>query len=191
MDLLHLHISSKEYYDYDTERFVYTPETNIVLEHSLYTIAEWESKWKKPYASRDERSEEESISYLDIMAYRNGDEAKGWATRLSIDEADKVREFMEDSMTATTFSVRLDAKTGGSGSTPTAEVFYYLMSEFNIPYSCEHWHFNRLETLIRVCSEKKNPEELSAEDVAKNNAKLNAERRAKYEAEKLKRQSKV
>ena len=36
----------------------------------------------------------------------------------------------------------------------TAELVYYWMIAFHIPFECRKWHFEQLMTLIEVCSRK-------------------------------------
>ena len=53
------------------------------------------------------------------------------------------------------------------------------MTALNIPFECEKWHFNRLLTLINVCSQKNAPpKKMSKDDVRRRYAELNAKRRA-------------
>jgi hypothetical protein len=80
-------------------------------------------------------------------------------------------------MTATWFSDQPGAPK--SREVITAEVIYYWMTVFNIPFECEHWHLNRLFTLIRICNIKQSkPEKMSRAEIARRNRELNAQRKA-------------
>jgi hypothetical protein len=65
----------------------------------------------------------------------------------------------------------------------TAEVIYYWMVAHSIPFECQHWHINRLLTLIRVCNEKSQPEkELTPSEIAARNRRINEERRSELKS---------
>lgn len=57
------------------------------------------------------------------------------------------------------------------------------MIALHIPVEFERWHISRLITLIRVCEENNSePEKMSKADVARENARLNAARKAKFKS---------
>ena len=81
-------------------------------------------------------------------------------------------------MTATTFR-NVNGSGPGSGEFITNEIVYYWMIAQNIPLECEKWHFNRLMTLIRVCSEKNQPDKkmMNRRDLLNQNKALNEARK--------------
>ena len=97
---------------------------------------------------------------------------------LSSENLSQIRAYIDDPMTATTFS-----KTSRSSKKEiiTAEVLYARMFMNNIPMECQKWHLNRLLTLIRVCDANNTPRsKMNKQQTASHYAEQNALRRAKY-----------
>jgi hypothetical protein len=83
-------------------------------------------------------------------------------------------------MTATTFS-KDQSKGKTSKEIITAEIIYYWMVSLNIPTEFEHWHINKLMTLIMVCNIKNTPsKKMSNKEIISRNAALNAARRQQF-----------
>lgn len=181
--MLKLVISAKELYDSKTNEFKTTQEKVICLEHSLVSVAKWESKWHIPFFSKKEKTQEQLLDYIKCMTLTQNVEDEIY---YSIDDKEmlKIKEYMEDPMTATTFNIREDPSKGVHrvNEYTTNELIYYWMLECNIPFSpCEKWNINRLFTLIRVCNTKQNPgKKMSNKEIFKNNRALNAANRMKY-----------
>lgn len=94
----------------------------------------------------------------------------------------QVIDYINDPMTATTFTELEEAKArrGGTNSFVTSELIYYWMMSLNIPIECEKWHLNRLLTLIKIFNVKsETPKKMSKGAIAKQNHALNAARRAR------------
>ena len=88
----------------------------------------------------------------------------------------EITDYIEDTMTATTFSNTSNEKP--SREVVTSELIYYWMVALNIPFTCEKWHLNRLMTLIRICSIKNSPQKkMSPGEIRTRNQQLNAARR--------------
>ena len=174
-----LTIPSGEWYDERRQEFItLKKETTICLEHSLVSLSKWESKWKKPYLSLDKKTKEEEIDYIRCMTLtQNVDPIIYYCIPPA--ELYKVNEYINDSMTATTF--RDDGKKGGR-EIITAEIIYYWMTAYNIPFECQKWHLGRLIALIRVCAAKSAGSEgkkMSAKEIMSRNRALNEARKAK------------
>ena len=98
---------------------------------------------------------------------------------LTAENIKAVNDYINDSMTATTFSKNIQRK--GSRQVITSEIIYYWMISLEIPVEFQKWHLNRLLTLIRVCDEKSQPgKKMSKRDVMSQYRSLNAARRSKY-----------
>ena len=88
-----------------------------------------------------------------------------------------INEYIDAKMTATWFSDQ--PAHPRSREVITAELIYYWMTVFNIPFECEQWHLNRLFTLIRVCNIKQaKPKKMSRSEMPLDEPELNAQRKA-------------
>jgi len=167
-----------KYWDSKREIFFNYPEKPITfqIEHSLVSLSKWESKWKKPFLSKaKERTAEEMRDYIRCMTITQNVDPDLYYF-LPDDVITEITSYIEDSMTATTFGSTDQEK--ASREIVTSELIYYWMVAFNIPFTCEKWHLNRLMTLIRICSIKNSPsKKMSAGEIRARNQKLNAARR--------------
>lgn len=170
----------REDYDAKSNTFIYTEtekEQTLFLEHSLVSLSKWESKWHKPFISKNEKTDEELLDYVKCMT-RTPNVNPDIYARLTRDNFDKIEKYIDDSMTATTFSSEQNGK--HNREVITAEIIYYWMVSLNIPFECQYWHLNRLITLIRVCNIKNQPpKKRNRQDTASRYAKLNAARKQK------------
>jgi len=174
--VLVLKLEKQELWDEQTSSFSYAEEATIELEHNLVSVYQWESKWKKPFLAKNEKTNAEVIDYIKCMT-KNVVEDNVY-DRLTSKHYEAINKYIDDIMTATTFHNQ-DNKNGNS-SVMTAELLYYYMTAFNIDFQCQYWHLNRLLTLIDVCSIKSQPEKkMSKKDVYRQNKSLNAARKAK------------
>lgn len=176
--MLRIEIAGAEYWDEAREEFVSSPGGTLLLEHSLRSLREWESKWKKPFLSQKDMTMEELIDYIRCMTL-GPERDPTFYQSLSLDQMAQIKDYINDPMTATTF--RNDENAPKNRSITTAEILYYEMSELNIPYSCERWNLNQLMALIRVCAIKRAPKKKGRKgDAAKNRNNLNKQRREQY-----------
>lgn len=168
-------IPSSEDWDEVNQQFVSTKEQHLRLEHSLVSISKWESKWHKPFYSNKTKTDEEIIDYVRCMTLtQNVSPDVYW--HLTKENMDAIVEYIEDPMTATTFTQKNPH--GGNGEGVTSELIYYWMITLGIPFECQKWNINRLLTLIRVCNVKNQPsKKMSHRDLMSRNAALNAARR--------------
>lgn len=175
--MLEIEVPGTEIWDSEKEIFYYTDPSKLVLEHSLISISKWESKWNKPFLSKDEKTPEEMIDYVKCMIVNRADPMV--CNCLTTDNYKQINDYITAPMTATTFRENGGAPRGNR-EIMTAEVIYFYMISFGIPFECEKWHINRLLTLIRVCSIKNSPsKKMSKSAAAKQQRALNAQRRAK------------
>lgn len=173
--MLKITIPKIEQYDEVLDEFIYTKEQVLFLEHSLVSLSKWESRWCKPFMSKQEKTINESIDYIKCMTVTQNVDEKVYKF-INKDHIDQVTEYIEAPMTATTFSK--DKNRPPNRETITSEIIYYQMIALNIPFECQKWHLNRLITLINVCNIKNNPpKKMGRKEVMSRNAALNASRR--------------
>lgn len=177
--MLTIVVPETEYFDETTNEFIVVPETLLNLEHSLVSLSKWESKWEKPFLTSTEKTDEEAVSYIKFMTIDENVPQEVYR-RLTRSNLKDVQEYIEAKMTATTF-VELPGKGKVSSEIVTAELIYFWMITFKIPFECQHWHLNRLTTLIKVCERKNQPsKKMSKSDIAARYRELNAKRKAQY-----------
>lgn len=145
--------ASYDLYDEVKEEFICAPEVTVDLEHSLISVSKWEAKYKKPYLSSD-KTPEENFEYIKMMSLTEGVTDDQWRS-LTADNIKAINEYIDDKQTATTISKDQQGKS--SREIVTSELIYCWMVLQQIPFECQHWHLNRLLTLINVVSIKNQP----------------------------------
>lgn len=177
--MLHITIPAMELWDEDKEEFITNskPQT-IVLEHSLVSISKWESRWNKPFLSKDAKTQEESIDYIRCMTITQNVDPLVYKC-LTTENMDDVNNYIDAPMTATVINDKNNTRP--NREIVTSELIYYWMIALNIPMECQRWHLNRLLTLIRVCDIKNQPpRKMSRHSILSRNAALNAARRKQF-----------
>ncbi len=180
--MLTITIPDKEYFNELTEEFVYIKGATIQMEHSLISLAKWESKWKKAFLDRIEKlTPEEMIDYFRCMAISSKVDETIFVTIWNdISLRDKVMGYINDSMSAVKFKDDTDGPHSSIKDSLTSDLIYYWMVANNIPFECEKWHVNRLITLVRICGIKNGGgKRMSNADIIRRNRALNAARRSK------------
>lgn len=163
-------------FDERTEEFITLSPVTLKLEHSLISLHKWESKWHKSYLHSQNLSSEEVLDYIRCMSLDPNLDVKV-LDRLTQSNLKQIEEYVHNPMTATTFNVK-DRKR--DKTIITAEVLYYYMINFGIPFECAKWHLNQLFALIQVCSLKNAPsKKTNKKETAANWAALNKARRAR------------
>ena len=94
---------SPEGWDEVKQEFVEPEYRTLQLEHSLVSLSKWESKWHKPFYSKKEKTEEEMLDYIKCMTLTKNVDSDVY-NHLTIDNVKDVKDYINDPMTATTFS---------------------------------------------------------------------------------------
>lgn len=172
--MLKITIPATEQYDAVNNLFYNIKEQTLVLEHSLVSLAKWESKWHKPFISKDKKTIEEMIDYIRCMTLTQNVDPLVYNC-INQSNIEEVEAYIDSSMTATTFA---KSNAPQNREVITAELIYYWMIALSIPFECQKWHLNRLFTLIRVCSIKNSPsKKMSKREIMSRNRALNEARR--------------
>ena len=177
--MLWITIPAQELYNEQENKIITSKETKLQLEHSLVSISKWEAKWQKPFISdtATPKTPEETIDYVKCMTITQNVNPEVY-NFLTPENLKDINAYIESPMTATTIKDIASNKGHTRREGITSELVYYWMVANEIPFECEKWHFNRLLTLIRICSIKNQPsKKMSRGDILRRNAALNAKRR--------------
>jgi len=176
--MIKITIPPSELWDDNRQEFITITEPIIIpMEHSLVSIHEWEKQWHKPFLKKfPKKTTDETVSYLACMSLRDDVDPKVFYA-IPKGEMERINKYIEDPMSARTKS---SGQRSAKRETITAELIYFWMFTYNIPYECREWHLNSLLSLIELCSIKNTPpKKMSAsQKYAKYNALNNARRKA-------------
>lgn len=165
-----------ELYDSDSNTFEYIELGKVRFEYSLKAIYEWEAKWKKPFLKGGLNDEE----YIDFYLHMALDPIT--KESITYDVAKTLSKYITEVPTATTFSTDMNPETktvSSKAKFQTAEELYAIMINAGVPIEFEDRNLNRLLTILRIISIKNEPpKKMSQQDVLKQNASLNEQRKA-------------
>lgn len=176
--MLKFTVPETDYFDDKKQEFISTEEVTLELEHSLISLSKWETIWEKPFLGTDEKTPEEILSYIYCMTL-SPDVSPEVYQRLSNDHLKQIQNYIDSKMSATWFTERNSQAKPKNREIITSELIYYWMIAHSIPFECQHWHLNRLFTLIKVCNAKNAPEKkMSQREMLAQRNQLNAQRKA-------------
>lgn len=167
-------IDDTEEFDGATSRFIIIKGGRYTFEHSLLSLSEWESKYRKPLLDRHDKKVSEFVDYILMMEL-----SKTLDPRLiNMDVVDKLSAYVVDNPTAT--KIKQDQSTSHSSSFITSESIYASMAMAQVPYSAETWNLNRLLNVLAIIGEKSNPKKKkrSRNEIMSEYRSLNQQRRA-------------
>lgn len=173
--MLQIVVPAFEGFNNQTNTFINIEEQKLVLEHSLISLSKWESKWNKPFLSKENKTTEETIDYIRCMTLTKNVPPEAYLA-LTSQNIDEIVKYIDAPMSATT----IRGEHSISREIVTSELVYYWMILHNIPFECQKWHLNRLFKLIEVCAIKSQPpKKMGRQAIIERNASLNAARRKK------------
>lgn len=174
--MLKITIHTPEWWDEVNEEFIFD-EYELELEHSLVSLSKWESEFGKFFLGKEEKTQEEVIAYVRCMNV-TPDIPPGAFKHLSDENLVAINDYVNAKMTATTFSEITHQSPAREQI--SAELIYFWITSYQIPWEVQHWHLNRLFTLIRVFSAKNEDpkkKKANAADMMERRRQLNEQRR--------------
>lgn len=152
--MLEIRVTLEEGFDEESSKFVAASSFTVRLEHSLSSVSKWESVWEEPFLGKKEKTQKQTVSYIEMMILQDK-LPPGVFQKLIAHHLEEIMNYVSADMTAT--KLHVDPNSSQSRETITSELIYYWMISMNIPVQFEHWHLNRLITLIRVINLKNTP----------------------------------
>jgi hypothetical protein len=169
--LITIDLGTVEYYNSDSNEFVYDEGGIVRFEYSLKVVYDWECKWKKPFLKGGLTDEEWFDFYLKMAL----DPIKEHF--MTSEVITVLANYITDANTATTFSETQNS--GSKGKVHTSEEIYALMFESGVSIDFENRNLNRLLVILRIISAHNSPpKKMSTHDIYRQNASLNAQRKA-------------
>ena len=101
--MLEILIKEDEFYNSQLNKIMNIPSCVLTLEHSLISVAKWESKWHIPYLSNKEKTAKQELDYIRCMVIGNIPNEHVFDI-LSVENILEIKEYIDNPMTATTFS---------------------------------------------------------------------------------------
>ena len=150
-------IPDQEYFNNATQEFIKIPGRHVdaihlQLEHSLMSIARWESKWHTSFLGREQMTPEEFLDYVRCMTV-NPQKNPETYQNLERGDFERIMAYMNDPMSAIDLTAKKKKKSRKK-TADTAESIYFAMIQLGIPVEWgEKLHFNRLSALIDYCAE--------------------------------------
>lgn len=180
--MLELVIPETEVFDEVRNEFYIVDKVVLHLEHSLVALSKWESEFQTAFITKEDRTVEQTYAYISHMSL-DGPIDRSTLYRLTNDHISQISEYIDRRMTATWLSENEKVRPKGpiTAEVITAELIYYWMIALDIPTEFQHWHLQRLLTLIQVTNLKNQPaKKMPRKETMSRQRALNEARRAKY-----------
>jgi hypothetical protein len=153
-------------------------EVVLKFEHSLLSLSKWESRTKRPFYTRDQKTPTELLEYFRDMLVSPEDDPD-LVYLLDPKQMDELGTYINAQLTASSVP-REDPKYNGEQT--TSELIYYWLSQLKIPFHpTETWHLSRTLMLVQIASFKQQPpKKRPVTDTLAKWAKMNDERRQRF-----------
>ena len=166
-----------EIFDEATSSFIVQEEPiTFKLENSLYAIAQWESKYKKPwfpkkkinpYQSEADYQKEiqhtpEEMNYFIkcmILGMDADDVDDKYIIGMGEENFQKIFNYLQDTRSATKLPPQKEDKKKKNDRVLTSEVLYAYIAESQLSFETQYWNINRLLNCIGIISEDNTPED--------------------------------
>ena len=176
--MLTITVLGDEMWDDEAEKFCYTESTELQFEHSLVSLSKWEARFHKRFLTPAQKSDEEMVGYIEAMLLTPG-VGPGILNHLSLENVQAITDYINDPMTGSVVS-ELPRNGPRASEEISAELIYFWMSHYRIPYEAREWHLNQLFTLIKIHHAKsQKPQKMNRQSRVQQMAELNAARKAK------------
>lgn len=175
--MLTITLQGDELWDDEAEVFRYSDPTVLEFEHSLVSLSKWEARFHKLFLTSAKKTEEEMFGYIEAMLM-TPNAPSDVLMRLTEDDVLAIDAYINDPMTGSTIH-ELPHRGPRSSEQISSELIYFWMSQFQIDKDCEHWHLNRLFTLIKIHHAKSQKQQrVPRQKTAQTMAEINAARKA-------------
>lgn len=176
--MLTITIPGDELWDEDAEIFRYTDAVVVKFEHSLVSLSTWESRFHKLFLTPEKKTDEEMLGYVEAMLL-TPDVGIDILNRMTEEQVKAIDDYINDPMTGSTIN-ELHKSGPKTSERISSELIYFWMSQYQIDIDCQHWHLNRLFTLIKIHHAKtQKPQKMSKQKQVQTMAEINAARKAK------------
>lgn len=185
-------IPKREYFDNRTQEFITIEAKHLEpmclrLEHSLMSIAKWESRWHKPFIGNDNLSGEEFQDYIRCMTVNEIKNPKVY-DQITQEDLLRIVDYMQDQSSAWEINPKKKKKNSKKQKLEPVEKIYFAMIQYGVPIDiCEKWHFNRLTALLDFCDSQGgsspgggSPKKRTEKEIMEMYRALNEKNRKKY-----------
>ena len=187
-----IYIPAQDLWDESRGEFIPIREHKLTLEHSLVSLTKYESKWRTPFLSPEEKTQEQIMDYIRCMVMGD-DYDDNFIYALKPADLKKIEQYIATDQTASTIPETKESNEPKSNELMTSELIYYYLGQIQcLSPTIENWHLSRTLMLIRVASFKQKPEkELNKKEALAQCEDIREANMRKFEEWKRKQQASI